>query len=76
MYQISCRDCNAVCISETERRVRTRKREHVVVVMTFNIKTSSLSQRTMDLDHRIEWNIVKILKSEPHAYGHTLLIML
>ena len=39
VYQISCRDCNAVYVGETGRSVRTRKREHVDAVKTFNTKS-------------------------------------
>ena len=59
VYEISCRDCNAVYVGETGRSVRTRKREHVDAVKTFNTKK---------FDHRIDWGNVKILKSESHAY--------
>ena len=68
VYQISCRDCNAVYVGETGRSVRTRKREHADAVKTFNTKKSALSQHVMDFDHRIDWDNVKILKSESHAY--------
>ena len=68
VYQISCWDCNAVYVCETGRSVRTRKREHVDAVKTFNTKKSVLSQHVMDFDHRIDWDNVKILKSESHAY--------
>ena len=68
MYQISCRDCNAVYVGETGRSVRTRKREHADAVKTFNTKKSALSQHVMEFDHRIDWDNVKILKSESHAY--------
>ena len=68
VYQISCRDCNAVYVGETERSVRTRKREHADAAKTFNTKKSALSQHVMDFDHRIDWDNVKILKSESHAY--------
>ena len=67
VYQISCRDCNAVYVGETERSVRTRKREHADAVKTFNTKKSALSQHVMDFDHRKDWDNVKILKSA-HAY--------
>ena len=70
VYRISCRDCNAVYIGETERCVGTRKRKHADVVKTFNTKKSTLSQHVIDFDHRIDWNNVKILKSESHAYRH------
>ena len=65
---ISCRDCNAVYVGETGRSVRTRKWEHVDAVKTFNTKKSALSQHVMEFDHRIDWDNVKILKSESHAY--------
>ena len=68
VYQISCRDCNAVFVGETGRSVGTRKREHVDAIKTFNIKKSALSQHGMDFDHRIDWDNVKILKLESHAY--------
>ena len=70
VYQTSCRDCNAVYVGETRRSVRTRKREHADAVKTFNTKKSALSQHVMDFDHtrRIDWDNVKILKSESHAY--------
>ena len=68
VYQISCRDSNAVYVGETGGSVRTRKREHADAVKTFNTKKSALSQNAMDFDHRIHWDNVKILKSESHAY--------
>ena len=54
VYKISCRDCNAVYVSETGRSVRTRKREHADAVKTFNTKKSALSQHVLDFDHKID----------------------
>ena len=68
MYQISSRDCNAVYVGETGRSVRTRKREHADAVKTFNTKKSALGQHVVDFNHIIDWDNVKILKSESHAY--------
>ena len=67
MYQISCRDCNAVYVGETGRSVRTRKRKHADAVNTFITKKSALSQHVVNFDHKIDWDNVKILKSESHA---------
>ena len=72
VYQISCRDCNAVYVGETGRSVRTRKREHADAVKIFNIKKSALSLHVVDFDHRIDWNNVKILKSGSHTYRRRL----
>ena len=68
VYRISCWDCNAVYVGETGRGVGTRKREHTDVVKTFNTKKSAVSQHVIDFDHKIDWDNVKILKSESHAY--------
>ena len=70
VYRISCQDCNVVYVGETRRSVKTRKRKHVDLAKTFNIKKSALRQHVMDFDHRIDWDNVKILKSESHAYRH------
>ena len=56
-------------VGETGRSVRTRKWEHADAVKTFNTKTSALSQHGMDFDHKMDWDNVKILKSESHAYS-------
>ena len=50
LYQISCRDCNAVFVGETRRSVKTRRREHVDAVKTFDTKKSALSQHVMDFN--------------------------
>ena len=55
-------------VGETGRSVKTRKREHIDTVKTFNIKKPTLNQHVMNFAHRIDWNNVKILKSESHAY--------
>ena len=59
-------------VGETGRSVRTRKREHADAVKTFNTKKSALSQHIMNFDHRIDWDNVKILKSESHTYRHRI----
>ena len=57
-----------MCVGETRRSVTTRKREHADAIKIFNTKKSALSQHVMDFDHRIDWDNVKILNSESHAY--------
>ena len=57
VYQVSCQDCNAVYVGETERSIRTSKREHADAVKTFNIKKSALSQHVMDFDHRVDTEV-------------------
>ena len=49
-------------VGEKERNVRTRTRERFGVVKIFNSKKSALSQHVVDLNHKIAWDYVKILK--------------
>ena len=67
VYQISCRDCDAIYIGETGRSVKTRKREHVGAVRNFDLEKSALCQHVLEHDHEIDWENVEILNSEPHA---------
>ena len=50
------------------KKIRQKEPE----LKTFNFKKSALNQHLMDFDHRIDWDNVKILKSELHAYKHGL----
>jgi len=38
VYEIPCRDCDAVCIGETGRSLKTRKREHMEAVKGMDLK--------------------------------------
>ena len=67
VYQISCRDCDAIYIGKTGRSVKTRKREHVRAVRDFDPEGSALCQHVLEYDHAIDWKNVKILKSEPYT---------
>ena len=66
VYQISCRDCDAVYIGETGRSLETRKREHIDAVKNFDLKKSALCQHVAENDHFIDWDNAKILRREPH----------
>ena len=49
-------------VDETGRSVRARKREHVDANKLSTLKKSALSKHIMDLDHKINWDNVKIVK--------------
>ena len=52
VYQISCRDCEAVYIGETGRSLETRKSEHIDAVKNFDLKNLlcvSMSQKMVIL---------------------------
>ena len=59
VYQISCRDCNAIYIGETGRSVKTRKREHVRAVRDIDPEKSALCLHVLERDHAM---IGKMLK--------------
>ena len=66
VYQISCRDCDAVYIGEIRRSFETRKREHIDAVKNFDLKKSALCQHVAENDHFIDWDNAKILRREPY----------
>ena len=55
VYEIPCRDCDAVYIGETGGSLKTRKREHFDAVKRIHI---------VDFDHFIAWDGDKISKME------------
>ena len=61
VYQISCRDCDAIYIGETGCGVKTRKRKHVSAVWNFDPEKSALCQHVLEHDHVTDWENVKIL---------------
>ena len=44
VYEIPCRDCDAVYVGETARSLSTRKKEHVKAVKEMNLQKSALCQ--------------------------------
>ena len=64
VYEIPCRDCDAVYIGETGRSLKTRKREHFDAVKRMDVKKSALCQHIVDFDHFIAWDKAQILKME------------
>ena len=44
VYEIPCRDCDAVYIVETGRSIKTRKREHFDAVKKMDTNKSALCQ--------------------------------
>ena len=71
VYEIPCRDCNAVYIGQTERNVNTRLKEHKRAVKNMDAEKSALCAHMLDADHHINWNETKILKCETNYYQRT-----
>ena len=49
VYEILCRDCDAVYVGETRRSLNTRKREHMKAVKEMNLQKSALCQQIAPL---------------------------
>ena len=68
VYQISCRDCDAVYIDETGRSLETKNCAHIDAVKNFDLKTFALCQHVAKNDHFRDWNNADIFRREPHWY--------
>ena len=60
VYQISCRDFDAIYIGEMGRSVKTRKMEHACAARNFNPEKSALCQQVLEHDHVIDWGICDV----------------
>ena len=49
MYEIPCRDCDAVFIGKTGCSLKTKKREHFDAVNRVDVKKSAICQHIIDL---------------------------
>ena len=60
MYEISCRDCDALYITEAGSTLKTRKLEHFDAVKKMDVKKFALCQLTVDFDHFMVWDKANI----------------
>ncbi|XP_062708533.1 uncharacterized protein LOC134288261 [Aedes albopictus] len=63
IYQIPCKDCPAVYIGQTRRKVKVRIREHKNAVVSKKSNESSVAAHTVETDHEIDWGSAKIVKT-------------
>ena len=66
VYQVPCSDCNFVYIGQTKRDLKSRLAEHKLTIKNQEPEKSALCEHYMRLDHLIDWNNSKILKTEAH----------
>ena len=66
VYQVPCSDCNFVYIGQTKRDLKSRLAEHKLAIKIQEPEKSALCEHYMQLDHLIDWNNSKILKTEAH----------
>ncbi|XP_062714059.1 uncharacterized protein LOC134290861 [Aedes albopictus] len=63
IYEIPCKDCPAVYIGQTRRKVKVRLKEHKNAVQSSKATESSVAAHTVDSQHEIDWNNAKLVKS-------------
>ena len=61
VYQIPCASCSASCISQSERRLEQRIKEHKRAVATADLKSLALAEHAWTNEHPVDWRNVKIL---------------
>ena len=63
-YKISCHDCDASCVGETSRALRTRLSEHSKAVEKTKFSSSALAEHAWSHNYQIDWTNTHILNVE------------
>ncbi|XP_055527924.1 uncharacterized protein LOC129720461 [Wyeomyia smithii] len=63
IYKIPCKDCDAVYIGQTRRKVKVRLKEHRRAVEMNKTSESSVATHTVSNQHEIDWDKAGLIKS-------------
>ena len=63
MYKVKCRDCEAVYIGQTGRKINKRIKEHCHSILN-NVKNTAISTHCMENNHFLDTDNVKLLHTE------------
>jgi len=66
VYKIRCNDCDASYVGQTERKLKTRIKEHMNNFKLDPSRHSVLTEHMRELNHSFDWNNVLILDVEYH----------
>ena len=69
VYKISCRDCDASYVGETERALKTHVSEHCRPMEKRDFSASALAQHAWEHDHHIDWTSTCVLGVESHYWS-------
>ena len=72
VYKIHCKDCNRDYYGETGRSCAVRLKEHMRNVKNCNL-SNALCNHKIDLDHRIDWMVLRLILSLIHILNEELL---
>jgi GIY-YIG catalytic domain len=82
VYEIPCKNCDAVYIGETKRSLATRCSEHflscrkafsIQKVPTSEIHDTGLPHHAFNLKHEFDFQNAKVLRTEPHSTKRKIL---
>jgi len=66
VYKITCHDCDASSKRrQTKRQLGTRIKEHFSDINKKSGSPSVISHHRIHMNHKINWNQVKIMENEP-----------
>lgn len=63
IYQIPCKDCPAVNIGQTRRKMKVRLKEHRSAVESSKPNESGVAAHTAASNHTINWQNAKLIKT-------------
>ena len=64
IYEIPCKDCDAVYIGETKRKFKQRVQEHKRAVKNGDVNKNEIADHSWSNDHEFDWNGKKIIDRE------------
>ncbi|XP_057298389.1 uncharacterized protein LOC130629264 [Hydractinia symbiolongicarpus] len=64
VYEIPCKDCDAVYIGETKRKFKQRVQEHMCAVRNGDVKKNEIADHSWSRSHQFNWDEKKIIDRE------------
>jgi len=68
VYKILCNNCDASCVGQTKRQLKTRINKHVKNIKDKESKHSVISKHMLENNYSFDWQNIKILDFEPNYY--------
>ncbi|CAD6239594.1 GSCOCG00012558001-RA-CDS [Cotesia congregata] len=76
MYKINCKDCNKCYIGQTSRYLKERAYQHRYNLKRPTSEHTALTTHAIDNDHFIDYNSIRLLKTENNSYKRNILEMI
>ena len=71
VYQLNCKDCEAVCVGETKRTLNIRAEERITVIKSAS-KKSHTAEHCWKSNHDFDWEHKKVLDFEKNWKTRTV----